>query len=117
MVLPSLPPLAKFRKVALRGAQVVVYIVPRSAAPPAGTFERTASLFGSAQAGGSSSRTCSEFCEAPGSSVGAARAQDGQCVGPGGPVSCRGGTLGALQAQAPAQEQLADQSEKTHEGA
>ena len=60
---------------------------------------RTASLFGSAQAGGSSSRTCSEFCEAPGSSVGAARAQGGQCVGPGGPVSCRG-TLGALQAQA-----------------
>ena len=52
-----MPSLARFRKVALCGAQAVVYIVPRRAALPSGTSERTASLFGSAQAGGSSSRT------------------------------------------------------------
>ena len=84
MVLPSLAPLARFRKVALCGAQAVVYIVPRiRAALPSGTFERTASLFGS------------EFCEAAGSSVGAARAQDGQCVGPGGPVKAAGAVRSA----------------------
>ena len=69
----------------------VMYILPRSTAVPSSTTERAICLRGSAHTGGSSSRTCSEFREAPGGGVGAMRcARSRQCVGQGGPV-------GALQ--------------------
>ena len=64
-----------------------------------GGVEHAARRFGCSQAGGSSGRTCSEFRKAPGGGVRAASVQNGQCIGPGCPISRRSGTLGALQAQ------------------
>ena len=69
--------------------------------------QHAARLSVSTQAGGSSSRTCSELGEAPGGGVGAARAQHRQCVGPGGPVSGRGGSHGTLQAGSSARRRAA----------
>ena len=88
MMLPTLAPLASFRQGehryahrAKKGRLAIRHHLARNA-------------------GGSSSRTCSELGQAPGGGVGAARAQHRQCVGPCEKVSGRGGSRGTLQAKA-----------------